>query len=107
MYKKVADAVKVPVLANITEFGQTPLFTVEELRRANVAMVLYPLSAFRAMNAAALRVYEGIRKDGSQKGVLELMQSRDELYDFLGYHAYEKKLDALFARDKQAAKPKR
>jgi methylisocitrate lyase len=101
MYKKFADAVKVPILANITEFGQTPLFTVEELRSANVAMVLYPLSAFRAMNAAALRVYEGIRKSGSQKGVVELMQSRDELYDFLGYHDYEKKLDELFARGKK------
>src|SRR5687768_17451083 len=101
MYKKFADAVKVPILANITEFGQTPLFTVEELRSANVAMALYPLSAFRAMNAAALRVYEGIRKSGSQKGVVELMQSRDELYDFLGYHDYEKKLDELFARGKK------
>jgi len=101
MYKKVADAVKVPILANITEFGQTPLFTVEELRGANVAMALYPLSAFRAMNAAALRVYEGVRKSGTQKGVVELMQSREELYDYLGYHAYEKKLDALFARDKK------
>jgi len=101
MYKKFADAVKVPILANITEFGQTPLFTVQELASANVAMVLYPLSAFRAMNAAALRVYQGIRKDGSQKGVVELMQSRDELYDFLGYHAYESKLDALFAREKK------
>src|SRR5688500_15071 len=97
MYKKFADAVKVPILANITEFGQTPLFTVEELKSANVAMALYPLSAFRAMNAAALRVYEGIRKSGSQKGVVELMQSRDELYDFLGYHDYEKQLDELFA----------
>ena len=101
MYKKFAQAVKVPILANITEFGQTPLFTVQELASANVAMVLYPLSAFRAMNAAALRVYQGIRKDGSQKGVVELMQSRDELYDFLGYHAYESKLDALFAREKK------
>jgi len=101
MYKKFADAVKVPILANITEFGQTPLFTVQELASANVAMVLYPLSAFRAMNAAALRVYQGIRKDGSQKGVVELMQSRDELYDFLGYNAYESKLDALFAREKK------
>jgi len=100
MYKRFADAVKVPILANITEFGQTPLFTVEELRGANVAMVLYPLSAFRAMNAAALRVYQAVRQDGTQKGVLELMQTRDALYDFLGYHAYEQKLDALFARDK-------
>jgi len=101
MYKKFADAVKVPILANITEFGQTPLFTVQELASANVAMALYPLSAFRAMNAAALRVYQSIRKEGSQKGVVELMQSRDELYDFLGYHAYESKLDELFARDKK------
>jgi len=101
MYRKFADAVKVPILANITEFGQTPLFTAKELGAAGVAMVLYPLSAFRAMNAAALRVYEGIRKDGSQKGVVELMQSREELYDFLDYHAYERKLDELFARDKK------
>jgi methylisocitrate lyase len=73
---------------------------VQELASANVAMALYPLSAFRAMNAAALRVYQGIRKDGTQKGVVELMQSRDELYDYLDYHAYEQKLDALFQRDK-------
>jgi methylisocitrate lyase len=100
MYKKFADAVKVPILANLTEFGKTPLFTVEELASANVAMALYPLSAFRAMNAAALRVYQGIRKDGTQKGVVELMQSRDELYDYLDYHAYEQKLDQLFAQAK-------
>jgi len=100
MYKQFADAVKVPILANITEFGKTPLYTVEELRGANVAMALYPLSAFRAMNAAALRVYEALRKEGTQKGVVELMQTRDELYDFLDYHAYEQKLDELFARDK-------
>jgi methylisocitrate lyase len=101
MYRKFADAVKVPILANITEFGQTPLYTVQELAGAGVAMVLYPLSAFRAMNAAALRVYQALRKDGTQKGVLELMQTRDELYDFLDYHAYERKLDELFARDKK------
>jgi methylisocitrate lyase len=101
MYRQFADAVKVPILANITEFGKTPLFTVKELGSAGVAMVLYPLSAFRAMNAAALRVYEGIRRDGTQKGVVELMQSRDELYDFLDYHAYESKLDQLFARDRK------
>jgi len=95
MYRKFADAVKVPILANITEFGKTPLFTVEELRSAHVALALYPLSAFRAMNAAALRVYEAIRKDGTQKDVVELMQTRDDLYDFLDYHAYEQKLDAL------------
>jgi methylisocitrate lyase len=101
MYKKFADAVKVPILANITEFGKTPLFTVKELAGAGVAIVLYPLSAFRAMNAAALRVYEAIRKDGTQKGVVEQMQTREELYDFLDYHAYERKLDELFAREKK------
>jgi methylisocitrate lyase len=96
MYKKFADAAKVPVLANITEFGKTPLFTVEELRSANVAIALYPLSAFRAMNKAALDVYETLRKKGSQKDAVPAMQTREELYDFLGYHAYEKKLDELF-----------
>ena len=101
MYKKFADAVKVPILANITEFGKTPLFTVEELASANVAMALYPLSAWRAANAAALKVYQGIRKDGHQKNVVDLMQSRDDLYDYLDYHAYEQKLDALFKRDKK------
>ena len=101
MYRRFADAVKVPILANITEFGNTPLYTVEELAGAGVAMVLYPLSAFRAMNAAALRVYQALRKDGTQKGVLELMQTRDELYDFLDYHAYERKLDELLAREKK------
>src|SRR3954468_5514473 len=95
MYRKFADAVKVPVLANITEFGATPLFTVDELRSANVAIALYPLSAFRAMNKAALHVYEELRKKGTQQGVLTDMQTRDELYDFLGYHAYEEKLDEL------------
>jgi methylisocitrate lyase len=100
MYKRFADAVQVPVLANITEFGQTPLFTVDELRGANVSLVLYPLSAFRAMNRAALRVYQAVRRDGTQQGVLDTMQTRDELYDFLDYHAYEDKLDALFAKEK-------
>ena len=100
MYKKFADAVKVPVLANITEFGKTPLFTVDELRSANVAIALYPLSAFRAMNKAALRVYEELRKKGTQQGVLPDMQTREELYDFLGYHAYEKKLDELFRNNR-------
>ena len=104
MYRKFADAVKVPILANITEFGQTPLFTVKELAGANVAMALYPLSAFRAMNAAALRVYEAIRKDGTQKGVLDSMQTRDGLYDYLDYHAYEKKLDSLFAKSRKDSK---
>jgi methylisocitrate lyase len=101
MYRKFADAVKVPILANLTEFGKTPLFTVQALADAGVAMALYPLSAFRAMNAAALRVYQAVRKEGTQQGVLELMQTRDELYEFLDYHAYERKLDELFARDKK------
>jgi methylisocitrate lyase len=100
MYKKFADAVKVPILANITEFGKTPLFSTEELATANVAMALYPLSAWRAANAAALQVYQALRRDGHQKNVVALMQSRDDLYDYLGYHEYEQKLDALFARDK-------
>ncbi|MSQ88952.1 MAG: methylisocitrate lyase [Betaproteobacteria bacterium] len=98
MYRQFADAVQVPVLANITEFGKTPLFTVDELRSAQVAMVLYPLSAFRAMNQAAMHVYEAIRKDGTQKNVLGAMQTREQLYDYLNYHSYEKKLDELFTR---------
>ena len=100
MYRKFVDAVKVPVLANITEFGATPLFTVDELRSAGVAIALYPLSAFRAMNKAALNVYEGVRRDGTQKNVVDTMQTRMELYDFLGYHEFEKKLDQLFAKEK-------
>jgi methylisocitrate lyase len=98
MYRKFADAVKVPILANITEFGKSPLFTVEELRSANVAMVLYPLSAFRAMNKAAQRVYNEIKKHGTQKSVIADMQTREELYDIINYHSYEKKLDELFTR---------
>jgi methylisocitrate lyase len=101
-YRRFVDAVKVPVLANITEFGKTPLFTLEELRSAGVAIALYPLSAFRAMNKAALAVYEAVRRNGTQKDVVAGMQSRDELYDFLDYHAYEKKLDELFASRTQA-----
>jgi len=97
MYRKFADAAKVPVLANITEFGKTPLFTLQELRSANVALALYPLSAFRAMNKAALNVYQALRREGTQKNVVATMQTRDELYDFLGYHAYEEKLDELFS----------
>ena len=97
-YRKFADRTGAPVLANITEFGVTPLFTLEELRGAGVALVLYPLSAFRAMNAAALKVYEAIRREGTQKNVLDIMQTRMELYDFLGYHEYERKLDQLFAQ---------
>lgn len=100
MYKQFAAAVKVPVLANITEFGSTPLFTVDELRGADVSMVLYPLSAFRAMNQAALKVYEAVRKEGTQQSVLPLMQTRAELYEHLNYHAYEQKLDALFNQTK-------
>jgi methylisocitrate lyase len=100
MYRKFADAVKVPVLANITEFGKTPLFTVDELRSANVGLVLYPLSAFRAMNKAALTVYEALRRDGTQKNVVNLMQTREELYDYLDYHKFEQKLDALFVKEK-------
>ena len=99
MYKQFGDAVKVPVLANITEFGSTPLFTVNELASADVSMVLYPLSAFRAMNKAALTVYETMRKEGTQKNVIDLMQTRMELYHHLGYHAFEQKLDALFKQD--------
>ncbi|MGH8750539.1 MAG: methylisocitrate lyase [Burkholderiales bacterium] len=97
MYKKFAAAVKVPVLANITEFGATPLFTLDELRSVNVGLALYPLSAFRAMNAAALKVYETLRQEGTQKNVVSLMQTRADLYDYLDYHVYEKKLDELFA----------
>src|SRR5512134_2238274 len=93
MYKKIAAEVKVPVLANITEFGQTPLFTVDELRSAGVAIVLYPLSAFRAMNQAAVNVYQAIRRDGTQKNVVDSMQTRNDLYDYLDYHSYETKLD--------------
>jgi methylisocitrate lyase len=100
MYKQFAAAVKVPVLANITEFGSTPLFTVDELRSADVSMVLYPLSAFRAMNQAALTVYQAVKNDGTQKNVVDIMQTRMDLYDHLGYHAFEQKLDALFKGEK-------
>jgi methylisocitrate lyase len=95
-YRKFVDAVRVPVLANITEFGKTPMFTIEELRSAGVGLALYPLSAFRAMSAAALSVYECIRAQGTQKDVLSRMQTRAELYEVLGYEAYERKLDELF-----------
>ena len=96
-YGRFVEAVGAPVLANITEFGKTPLFPVPELKEAGVAMALYPLSAFRAMNKAAEAVYTAIRRDGHQRNVLGLMQTRDELYDRIGYHAYEQKLDSLFA----------
>jgi methylisocitrate lyase len=100
-YRAFADRVKVPILANITEFGATPLFTLDELHSAGVGIALYPLSAFRAANAAALNVYKHIRADGTQQNVLDTMQTRAELYDFLGYHSYEQKLDELFAKDKK------
>lgn len=95
-YKSFEDAVKIPVLANITEFGVTPLFTLDELSRAGVRIVLYPLSAFRAMNAAAFNVYRTIREKGTQKDVIGMMQTREELYDFLRYYEYERKLDRLY-----------
>jgi len=98
-YTKFRNTVGVPILANITEFGQTPLFTREELRDARVDIVLYCCAAYRAMNAAALKVYEAIRMEGTQKSVIPMMQTRDELYKYLDYHAYEKKLDELFAKD--------
>jgi methylisocitrate lyase len=96
-YRRFVEAVKVPVLANITEFGATPLFTTAELSSVGVGLVLYPLSAFRAMNKAALNVYQAIRRDGTQAGVVDTMQTRMELYDYLDYHGYEQRLDALFA----------
>jgi methylisocitrate lyase len=101
MYKEFARQAKVPVLANITEFGSTPLYTVEELREADVSIVLYPLSAFRAMSKAALSVYNTIRREGTQKNVVDLMQTRAELYDFLDYHAFEEKLDKIFSREEK------
>ncbi|MFA9219254.1 MAG: isocitrate lyase/phosphoenolpyruvate mutase family protein [Sphingomonadaceae bacterium] len=101
MYKQFAKAVGVPILANITEFGATPLFTVDELRDADVGLVLYPLSAFRAMNKAAENVYGAIRRDGSQKNVIDTMQTRMELYERINYHDFEQKLDALFAAQKK------
>ncbi|HEU4621071.1 MAG TPA: methylisocitrate lyase [Burkholderiaceae bacterium] len=100
MYRRFAEAVKVPVLANITEFGATPLFTVDELREVGVSLVLYPLSAFRAMNKAADNVYSAIRRDGTQRNVVHTMQTRMELYDVIGYHDYERRLDALFEKNK-------
>ena len=99
-YRRFVEAVKVPVLANITEFGKTPLFTRDELAAVGVAIQLYPLSAFRAMNKAAEAVYTAIRRDGHQQSVLELMQTREELYERIGYHDFERKLDALFAQKK-------
>ena len=99
-YKEFTDVIKVPVLANITEFGATPMFTTEELASVGISMVLYPLSAFRAMNKAALDVYQDLREKGTQQGTLEIMQTRMELYDMLGYHEYEEKMDSLFSQAK-------
>ena len=101
MYTRFREAVGVPILANITEFGQTPLFTREELAGAGVDIVLYCCAAYRAMNAAALKVYEAIHTEGTQKHMIPLMQTRDDLYKFLDYHAYEERLDALFAKEKK------
>ena len=100
MYKTFANRVKAPILANITEFGATPLYTTEELASVDVSLVLYPLSAFRAMNKAAENVYTALRRDGTQKNVIDTMQTRMELYDAIGYHAFEQSLDALFAQKK-------
>jgi methylisocitrate lyase len=100
MYRQFRAAVRVPILANITEFGHTPLFTTEELGSADVDIVLYCCSAYRAMNAAALKVYQTIRAEGTQKSVVPMMQTRAELYDYLGYHTYEQKLDDLFAKSR-------
>ena len=103
-FQKFAAAIKVPILANMTEFGKTPLFTLEELRGAGVRIVLYPVSAFRAMNKAAEAVYQAIRRDGHQKNVIHLMQTRDELYDSISYLEYERKLDTIFAANKEKTK---
>ncbi|HZX71348.1 MAG TPA: methylisocitrate lyase [Rhodanobacter sp.] len=96
-YRKFKATVKVPILANLTEFGSTPFFTTDELREAGVEIALYCCGAYRAMNKAALNFYETVRRDGTQKNIIDTLQTREELYDFLGYHAYEDKLDALFA----------
>ncbi|EAW1146371.1 methylisocitrate lyase [Salmonella enterica] len=98
MYRQFADVAQVPILANITEFGATPLFTTDELRSANVAMALYPLSAFRAMNRAAEKVYAVLRREGTQKSVIDMMQTRNELYESINYYQYEEKLDALYTK---------
>ena len=99
-YKKFTKSLDVPVLANITEFGATPLFSLDELNSVGIAIALYPLSAFRAMNKAALNIYKGLREEGTQKNLVEQMQTREELYEFLDYHEYEKKLDRLFKKEK-------
>jgi methylisocitrate lyase len=106
VYRRFADAVRVPILANITEFGLTPLFTVAELASVGVGLALYPLSAFRAMSAAAWTVYETLRREGTQRSVVPAMQTRAELYDVLGYHAYERKLDELFVKETERQPPR-
>ena len=103
-YRKFTDAVDIPVLANLTEFGLTPPFTIEQLAGVGVAIALYPLSAFRAMNAAALNVFRTVRAEGTQASVIPAMQTRDEYYDFLNYREYEQKIDALFAADPPGSK---
>jgi methylisocitrate lyase len=99
-YRRVKTAVKVPILANLTEFGSTPFFTTTELREAGVDIALYCCGAYRAMNKAALNFYETVRREGTQKNIIDTLQTRAELYDFLNYHAYEDKLDALYAKQK-------
>jgi methylisocitrate lyase len=99
MYEEISRSIKVPILANITEFGSTPLFTRDELGKAGVSIVLYPLSAFRAMSKAAVAVYETIRREGTQQGVVSMMQTREELYDYLDYHAFEQKLDDISSKE--------
>ena len=101
MYRQFTEAVKVPVLANITEFGSTPLFTTDQLASAGVGIALYPLSAFRAANAAALKVYQALITEGTQQNVVDIMQTRADLYDYLDYHSYEQKLDALFSQENE------
>ena len=103
MYRQFSDAVRAPILANITEFGSTPLFTLDELRSVNVSLALYPLSAFRAMNKAALNVYKTLRREGTQQSVVSEMETRMELYEHLDYHSFEKSLDALFVKGRQKA----
>jgi len=97
-YRRFKAAVQVPILANLTEFGSTPFFTTDELREAGVDIALYCCGAYRAMNKAALGFYETVRREGTQKNIIERLQTRDELYDFLDYHAYERKLDELFSK---------
>jgi methylisocitrate lyase len=104
MYAKFKKEVRVPILANLTEFGTTPLYTRDELAKSGVDMILYCCAAYRAMNAAALKVYKAIRSEGTQKSVMDLMQTRDELYEFLGYVGYEQKLNRLFEKQRLEAK---